>query len=268
MIGTIEALGVFLLMILPGFVCLRAFEYGRPPLRIRGALGEIGGAVMISTVVWSGLYLWRGKDLLPVVVGDSGESARQRLDAFAELAGLSILIGIAIALLARLGDQLSRRAALFLLKRHSRKSAQARRNNANATNDDGTPVTTVEKSGWLTRVRSGVGRWMRRRLRARTLPASAWDRLMTRLANRGKPVVCKVRTSDGAEILGAFASAGYADWEADGRGLLLDVEVVADPDGRIRPLPMSQGIFIPGNEIVTLSVVALPDEALSLKTDE
>lgn len=91
---------------------------------------------------------------------------------------------------------------------------------------------------------------------------------MTRLANRGEAVICRVKTKSGSEVIGAFARAGYADWDAVGRGLLLDIEVIRDASGQLQPLPSSQGVFIPGDEIALLSVVELPEGALPFEQDE
>jgi Family of unknown function (DUF6338) len=99
--------------------------------------------------------------------------------------------------------------------------------------------------------------------RLQTLPSSAWDRLLTRLANRGEPVVCRLRTRDGGEVLGVLGGAGFADWEVDGRGVLLDKEMVHDAEGRLTLLRASRGVYVPGDHIAFVSVLQLPPEALA-----
>lgn len=252
MIGTIQALGIFLLMILPGFLGLRVYSYGRPPLRHRGALGELGAIVLVSALGWAFLYLWRGQDLLPIVLGESGQGAdpstRERLDAFTELAAFSVVIGVLLGALARAAGNATRSAALRLLKSNSR---------------------LIDPDKHSSKILKWLVARLRGQLRARTLPSGSWDRLMTRLSNQGKRVVCRVQTRSGKEVLGVLASGGVADFEADGRGLLLDVEAYRDrSSGKIKQVPDSQGLFIPGDEISFLSVVRLPDEALSSETDD
>ena len=248
MIGTIEALGVFLLAILPGFLGLRVYGYGRPPLRLRGALGELGATVVASAAGWTVLYLWRGEDLLPIVLGEPERSTEDRLDAFAELAVLSILIGLALGLVVRIGSSIFRAT---LLRRLQLDALQP------------VPGTKRRIRDLPQRVRDGLSR----EIRSRSLPASAWDRLLTRLANRGEAVICRVKTRSGAEVLGVLARDGYLDWEADGRGLLFDLEVTRDAEGTLRPLPDSRGVYVPGEEIAVLSVVKAPDAALPSTDD-
>jgi hypothetical protein len=228
-IGTIEALGVFLLAILPGFVFLRVYEWRRPPLQHRGALGELGMTVVASGAAWVALYLWRGQDLLPVVLGDPKRPTVERLDAFAELAGLSILLGFALGLACRGVWTITRRLLM-----------------------------QAEQSG---EQQSAIVSALRRR----TLPDAAWDQLLTRLSNRREPVICRVITRSGPVVLGVLAETGLADWEAEGRGLLLQPEVVRDDAGQLRPLPASQGVVIPGDEIAVLSVIGFSPDRSTLK---
>ena len=222
MIGTIEALGVFLLAILPGFLVLRVYGWGKAPLQHRGALGELGVTVIASGAAWGVLYLWRGQTLLPVVLGDPERPTADRLDAFAELAGLSILLGFALGAACKFAWSAIRRVLL-----------RARRSGK----QHGAFVSA---------------------LRDRALPDAAWDQLLTRLSNRQEPVICRVTTRSGGTVLGVFADTGLADWEAEGRGLLLEPEVVRDDAGQLRPLPASRGVFVPGDEISVLSVIGFP----------
>lgn len=246
MIGTIEALGVFLLAILPGFLGLRVYGFGKPPLRLRGALGELGATVLFSAVGWTALYLWRGNDLLPIVLDDAGQTTAQRLDAFAELAGLSIVLGVGLGVVVR---AITAGLRVLVVQWLQPKDERA----------SGRP---------LSRAWAAAKARVSREMRSRTLPDAAWDRLMTRLANRGRPVILKVTTRSGGEVLGVFAGSGYADWAADGRGLLLDVEVVRDDAGRLRPIATSEGVFVPGDEISIVSVVQGPSEPVPSRGDD
>jgi hypothetical protein len=244
MIGTIEALGVFLLAILPGFLVLRVYRWGKPTLRLHSTLFELGITVVLSAAAWAGLYVWRGQELLPVVLGDPARPVSQRLDAFAELAGLSILLGFALGIAAKLIAS----GAKLVLVRLLRPS-------------DGYQPPPKPAS---VRLRNRVIRGFR----SRTLPDAAWDRLLTRLANRGEAVLCRVSTRSGHQVYGVFADGGFADWEADGRGLLLEPDVVRTDAGRLEPLKDSRGVFVPGDEIAVLSVLGLPGDRRSATVED
>jgi hypothetical protein len=97
-------------------------------------------------------------------------------------------------------------------------------------------------------------------LQRRAVPDAAWDQLLTRLSNEQEPVICRVTTRSGTVVLGVLAATGLADWEAEGRGLLLHPEVVRDDAGQLRPLPASRGVVVPGDEIAVLSVIGFPAE--------
>lgn len=251
MIGTIEALGVFLLAILPGFLGLRVYRFAKPPLRLRGTLGELGATVFASALGWTALYLWRGQELLPVILSEQGHSTTERLDAFAELTALSVLVGIAFGGVGRLFGSLLRLAAIRVLVRLEAKQA----------------YDAAERPRERQSMRRRIGRWVTKEIRDHTRPSLAWDRLLSRLANQGERVVCRVKTRTGGEVLGVLARAGYLDWEADGRGVLLDKELVRGNDGQIRTVASSQGLFIPGDEISLLSVVSLPEQAVLSEND-
>jgi hypothetical protein len=246
-IGTIEALGVFLLAILPGFLALRIYGFGKPPLRLRGTLGELGATVFTSAIGWTILYLWRGKELLVIVFDEEGNTVSERLDAFAELTALSVLVGVAFGMVLRFGGATIHAVAVKISVSLETKEAGHRG-----------PQELAR--------RRRLERWVARQIRARSLPAAAWDRLLTRLVNRGERVVCRVKTRSGEEVLGVLARAGYFDWEADGRGVLFDKEVIRGPNG-LEPVHRSRGLFVPGDEISTLSVVVLPGAAVLSEDD-
>lgn len=196
MLGTIEALGVFLLAIVPGFLALRVYGLGQPPLRVRGALSELGAAVLTSAVGWTFLYLWRGRDLLPIVLGEEGKTTAERLDAFAELAALSVAIGLGLGAAARIGASVLRATGVSVLATLDKRAGSQ---------------AVAGRSSW----RQRVERWLAREIRARSRPGYAWDRLLSRLASRGDRVVCQVRRKSGHEVVGVLARGGWLDWEAD-----------------------------------------------------
>jgi hypothetical protein len=245
-IGTIEALGVFLLAVLPGFVGIRLYGLGRPPLRVRGVLQEIATTLSCSLAGWATLYLWRGRELLPAVLA-AGVPVAYRIDAFAELVALAVTIGVALAIIARSGAVTLR---LYVTR--------------------GGPSSLLaqsEQRGLWGALRDRVGRRWQHELRNSSVPGAAWDRLLARLNNGRDTVLCRVKTSDGQEVFGVFADGGYADWGADGRDLLLMPEVVRDAEGNLQALQASRGVFVAGDRISSLSVVRLPDGALPLADD-
>jgi hypothetical protein len=242
-IGTIEALGVFVLAILPGFVALRVTAFGQPPLRARGLLGELGAAVLTSGIGWTVLYVWRGRDLLPIVLEEQGRTTADRLDAFAELAALSLLIGVGLGVLGRLVVLVFRAMTPPVLTKLDRRNPG-------------------EPSSGRPGLRPRAERWLARQIRERSRPGYAWDRLLSRVASRGERVICRIKTKSGGEVIGVLARRGYLDWEADGRGVLLDKEVRRNAAGQLEPLAASRGLFVPGDEVSSLSVVHLPDDAV------
>jgi hypothetical protein len=216
-------------------------------LRDRGALHELGLAVAWSFAGWAALFWWRGRDLLPVVL-DGDRTIRPRLDAFAELVVLAIAIGAALALIGRL---VSATVHIWV------------------TRDDPSGLRAALRdrgvlTGWISRTRERLSH----EIATRSVPGAAWDRLLARLNNRREPVVCRVTTCDGHEVLGVLADQGYADWGADGRDLLLMPEIVRDEAGRLQPVLESRGVYVSGEQIASLSVVAIPHGALTLESDD
>jgi hypothetical protein len=246
-IGTIEALGVFLLAVLPGFVGIRLYGLGRPPLRVRGVLQEIATTLSWSLAGWVVLYLWRGQELLPTVLAAKDDPVTNRIDAFAELVALAVAIGVALAIVARIAA-----AGLHLYVTRG---------------DPSSLVAQSEQHGLWRALGDRVGQRLRHELRNSSVPGAAWDRLLARLNNRRETVLCRVKTSDGQEVLGVLADEAYADWGADGRDLLLMPEVVRDANGNLCALQASRGVFVAGGQISSLSVVRLPDGALPLPDD-
>lgn len=247
MIGTIEALGVFLLAVLPGFVTVQIYSSGQPSIREAGALHELGTTIGWSLAGWVILYGWLGQDLLPKVLDRESEIG-DRLDAFGELAVLAIAIGILLGLSARL-------LAAGL------RAYAAREERASL-------VQQIRREGLLHALWFRSSRRLLNELRTRTLPIRAWDRLFARLSKLENPVMCRIRLCDGSEVLGVLARDAYADWTADGGDLLLAPEVGIDPSThKLVPLPGSRGVFVPRDQIAVLSVAEMPSEPLSSPRD-
>lgn len=84
----------------------------------------------------------------------------------------------------------------------------------------------------------------------------AWDRLLARAHRHRKPQLVRVRLRDGGEVYGVFAGAGRADYNADGRGLLLDRELV-ESEGDLVEVG-DGGLFIHPDAVSTVSFVDRP----------
>jgi hypothetical protein len=247
MIGTVEALGVFLLAILPGFVGLRVFGIGRPPLEHRGVLAELGITLTWSLVAWVALFLWRGDEVLPVLL-DARVAIDRRVGTFAELVALAAAGGVALGVAARMS---SAGVRLYVTQ-----------DNLKAL------MSAVRRGGVAGEMRSHVRQRVSQAIHARSAPSGAWDRLLARFHNRGETALCRVTTCDGLEVMGLLGDKGCADWGADGRDILLMPQVVRDRQGQLRALPSSRGVFVAGDRIAVLSVVALTTEALTWGHDD
>ena len=89
------------------------------------------------------------------------------------------------------------------------------------------------------------------------LPNQAWDRVLARAARRGRAQIVRIVLRDGQLVYGTFAMDGRADFDADGRGLLLDRELVEDEHGRLEEIPGGSGVFHP-DAVATVSFVDWP----------
>lgn len=199
MIGTIEALGVFLLAVLPGFVASRLYALGRPPLRARSTLHEIAVAITWSLFGWMVLFGWKGSNLLATVL-DGRNAIDRRLDAFAELVLLAVAIGGVLAVGAR------------VVAWHVQ--AYATRDDANSL------LAQIREHGFGRASSQRVRRWWSRQLHHSVVPSGAWDLLLAQLKSGRQAVLGRVVTSDGREILGVLAdeSGRLRAWLPDRHG--------------------------------------------------
>src|SRR5918999_183110 len=65
MVGTLEALTVFVFAVIPGYAAVLAYEFRSPPLRSRTSLAELARILLASVAVWA-LAWWLGAE--PVIV--------------------------------------------------------------------------------------------------------------------------------------------------------------------------------------------------------
>ena len=201
MVGTLEALTVFVFAVIPGYAAVLAYELRSPPLRSRTALAELARILLASVAVWAVAW-WLGAE--PVIV-DLLDSEPEPVDDMTSrvyrLAG-GVMV---LALVGGAGARHGRR----LLEHRGRIDA----------------------------------------------PDKAWDRLLLRLRKDEQAVLLRIRLRSGGDVFGDFAEGGRADWSADGAGLLLDREAIPDETGRLVFVSGSRGVFVPGDEISSVSVV-------------
>lgn len=93
-------------------------------------------------------------------------------------------------------------------------------------------------------------------LSAGVSPTSSWDRLLAHARRGGRPQIAHVRLKDGRDLYGVFAGRGRADWEQDGRGLLLDAELV-EVDRELREVEGSRGLFVWPDSVASVSFIDL-----------
>lgn len=96
----------------------------------------------------------------------------------------------------------------------------------------------------------------------------AWDRLLERLNRTASPQLVHVRLRDGGDVYGVMAEGGSADFHSDGRGLVLDAELLRD-DGRLRQMPNSSGVFIASEAVASVAFGNYtPAESSTIDEDE
>jgi len=98
--------------------------------------------------------------------------------------------------------------------------------------------------------------------------AFAWDRLLQRMNRIAKPQVVHVRLRDGGDVYGVMAEGGSADFQADGRGLVLDAQLLI-LDGRLKEVPNSSGVFIAAEAVASVAFAEYePESAATIGSDE
>ena len=68
------------------------------------------------------------------------------------------------------------------------------------------------------------------------------------------PQIVHVRFRDGTDLYGVLAAGGRADYQANGRGLVLDAELVEE-DGELVLIPGSSGVFIAAEAVASVGFV-------------
>jgi hypothetical protein len=220
--GTFEALAAFALGAIPGVIVLELLEYGRPQLRERGGARAVATYLILSLFVWGSAILCLDADArLAEVLDTSDKGGHRQVEAYIALSwrllAASVLFGIVLRLLLRAGARVALR-----IEAKRREGAQR----------------ACGKLGDLV-------------VQAFSF-AFAWDRLLERLNRTAKPQLVHIRLREGGEIYGVVAEGGSADFQAEGRGLVLDAELLK-ADGRLRQIPSSSGVFIPSEAVASVA---------------
>jgi hypothetical protein len=222
---TSQTLAAFALAAIPGVIVLEILEYGRPRTRERRGMRAFAGYLIISLLVWAAAVLCLGADVRLAAVIDAGRaSGSDQVAAYLALAWRLLIASLTIGLILR--------SVSGLLVRLAFRFEERRR---------------LGRSGELER------RYGDLLVRFAAL-AFAWDQLLERLRRISRMQVVHVRFRDGTDLYGVLAAGGRADYQADGRGLVLDAELV-ERDGELVLIPNSSGLFIVAEAVASIAFV-------------
>jgi hypothetical protein len=223
-----QTIAGFALAALPGLFVLEILGFGRPRLTERNGIRALGSYLAVSLIVWAVAFLFLGgRAHLASVVDSSDREGLLQVDAYAALAWRLLVASVALGIVGRLARSGIGRAALALEDRSSgRKHSRWRKVSEFAT---------------------GVASM-----------SFAWDRLLERLRRSEAPQIVHVRFLDGTELYGVLASGGSADYAADGRGMVLDAELL-ETDGQLTLVPGSNGVFIAPGAVASVAFVEYGD---------
>jgi hypothetical protein len=225
---TSQTIAAFALAAIPGVIVLEIFEYARPRTRERGGARAFAGYLIISLLVWIVAVLCLDADGRLAAVIDAGkEAGSEQVEAYLALAWRLLLASLAVGAFLRMASGILARLAFRLEER--RRLGQAGR---------------LGSLGDLL-VRFAA-------------MAFAWDRLLERLRRISKPQIVHVRFRDGTDLYGVLAAGGRADYQADGRGLVLDAELI-ERDGALVLIPGSSGVFIAAESVASVAFVEFED---------
>lgn len=221
MAGSFEALATFALGAIPGIIVLEFLEYGRPQLRERRGVRAVASYLILSLLVWGlAAVCFEADDRLAAVLDASEKGGNAQVQAYIALSWRLLVASVALGVVLR--------ALLWLGVRVAFRIELARR---------GAPRR--------------YGRFGDLAIRAFSF-AFAWDRLLQRMNRMAKPQVVHVRLREGGDVYGVMAEGGSADFQADGRGLVLDAQLLI-LDGRLKEVPNSSGVFIAAEAVASVA---------------
>jgi len=221
---TSKTIAAFAFAAIPGVIVLEILEYGRPRTRERSGARAFAAYLIISLLVWIvAVVCLDGSGRLAAVIDSGGQPGKEQVEAYAALGWRLLATSVVVGLLLR---------GLLAAVGHLAFRSEERRR--------------LGKSGSLAWLGGAVIRF--------SAMESAWDRLLERLKRAAKPQIVHVHFKDGGDMYGVLAAGGRADYEADGRGLVLDAELV-ERDGDLVLIPGSSGVFIPADAVASVAFV-------------
>lgn len=223
-----QAIAAFALAAIPGVPVLEILEYGEPRLRERQGLRAIAGYLIVSGIVWGLAVVIFGADAkLATVIDTAGSPGEAQVGAYLELAWRLVVTAAGLGLALR--------GARWIAAWAARKLEDQRR------------LGRASAGGPVGDLLIGVASI-----------AFAWDGLMIRLRRQARAQIVHVRFRDGSDMYGVLAAEGRADFQAEGRGLTLDAELLEQADGTLVVVPGSSGVFVAPDAVASVSFSDYP----------
>lgn len=223
-----QAIATFALAAVPGIFVLEIIQLRTPRLRERDGLRAVAWYLIVSAGVWAVAVLIFHADRQMASVIDSAKlGGEQQVTAYIALAWRLGATALGLGLVCRGAFAAARRAAAVVERRRR------------------------EKNAW-------TGGRLGEALIDLVSISYAWDALLQRLRRRARAQVVRVRLKDGAIVYGVLAAGGFADFQADGRGLVLDVELLEEVEG-LTEVPGSSGVFIAPDSVATVAFLDYPE---------
>ncbi|MDQ3728247.1 MAG: DUF6338 family protein [Actinomycetota bacterium] len=222
-----EAILAFALLAGPGLIALEVMQLGRPALQPRDRGREAALYVLVNVGVWGIATLafsseHRVTDLIQFDPDESNEIVSIVGPLVGELLGSALALGLVLRLLSGYLQGL-----------------------ALQTLDDVALGSQGNPDGWQLRI-------------AELLSPAPWDRLLLDLRRQGDAQAVHVRLNDGRDVYGVFAGHGRANWDRDGRGLLLDKELVEVGDELIE-VEGSNGMYLAPEAIASVAFFSITE---------
>jgi hypothetical protein len=231
-----QAIATFAFAAIPGVLVLEILEFGRPRLREREASRALALYLMVSAAVWAVAVALLGADRnLVDIVARSPSGAGPQVSAYEALAWKLVVVSIALGSLGSL--------SIWAAERVAHRVEKLRR--------DGRPMAKGKFGDALIS-------WVRF--------SFAWDAMVIRLRRDPHAQAVQIRLLDGSVVYGILSSGGRADFQADGRGLVLARELIEVED-RLVEVPGSNGIFISPEAVATVAVFDYEDVGPGDKVD-
>jgi hypothetical protein len=223
-----KTIAAFALAAIPGVIVLEILEYGRPRTRERSGARAFAAYLIISLIVWLvAIACLDGDGRLAAVIDSAGQAGGRQVEAYISLGWRLLAASLVVGVLLR---------ALLATSGYLAFRAEERRR--------------LGEAGRL--------RWLGNLVIRFSAMEFAWDRLLERLRRAASPQIVHIHFKDGGDLYGVLAAGGRADYQADGRGLVLDAELV-ERDGELVLISGSSGVFISAEAVASVAFVEFVD---------